>query len=150
MLLALHYDGIGERNNAFRKLEEALTIGLREGYVQLFLEDWEAVAPLLDKFRKQTRTRRTADMLGLHEYINRLARARSEQEQYADKEQFALKQLTPKEYKVLQCLIEGESNAVIAERLSIGLETVKSHCKSIYQKLGLKSRKSVLQHFGPK
>ena len=45
------------------------------------------------------------------------------------------------------CLIAGRRNVAIAEELSIGVETVKSHCKSIYQKLGLPSRKAVIRQF---
>lgn len=48
--------------------------------------------------------------------------------------------LTEREKDVLQLLAEGESNKEIARRLQIGETTVKSHVKSIMEKLGVTSR----------
>jgi signal transduction histidine kinase/DNA-binding CsgD family transcriptional regulator len=48
--------------------------------------------------------------------------------------------LTSREREVLRLLVEGASNRAIAERLSISLETVKSHMRHIMQKLGVKDR----------
>jgi DNA-binding CsgD family transcriptional regulator len=40
--------------------------------------------------------------------------------------------------------MEGKSNKEISDILLIGLSTVKSHVNSIYSKLGINSRKDVL------
>jgi len=40
----------------------------------------------------------------------------------------------------LRLLVEGASNRVIADRLSVSIETVKSHMRHIMQKLGVKDR----------
>jgi DNA-binding NarL/FixJ family response regulator len=48
--------------------------------------------------------------------------------------------ISNREYDVLQCLTEGLSNAEIAERLSIGVSTVKTHVKHILQKLNVHDR----------
>jgi LuxR family maltose regulon positive regulatory protein len=71
----------------------------------------------------------------------------SQKELAADKTHYDQKQLTAKEYIVFQGLIEKKSNASIADEQSITIETVKTHCKNIYKKLRLKSRKDVLLHF---
>ncbi len=52
----------------------------------------------------------------------------------------AVKDLTPREREVLEFLVEGESNKVIAYRLHISEHTVKFHVASIFGKLGVNTR----------
>ena len=51
--------------------------------------------------------------------------------------------LTPREADVLELLQDGASNAQIAQALSIGLETVRTHARNIYRKLGISSRRDL-------
>jgi DNA-binding NarL/FixJ family response regulator len=51
--------------------------------------------------------------------------------------------LTPREVEVLRALEEGCTNAQIADRLAIGLETVRTHSRNIYRKLGVRSRREL-------
>jgi len=51
--------------------------------------------------------------------------------------------LTPREADVLDLLQDGSTNAQIAQALSIGLETVRTHARSIYRKLGISSRRDL-------
>jgi DNA-binding NarL/FixJ family response regulator len=51
-----------------------------------------------------------------------------------------LVQLTPRQCMVLQLISRGHSNKRIAQALSIAPETVKSHVKKIFVKLGTQSR----------
>jgi DNA-binding NarL/FixJ family response regulator len=51
--------------------------------------------------------------------------------------------LTPREADVLELLQEGSTNAQIAQSLSIGLETVRTHARNIYRKLGIGSRRDL-------
>lgn len=55
-------------------------------------------------------------------------------------------EFTPREREVLQLLAQGLSNALIAERLVIGLTTVNSHVRSIYGKLGVSSRSAATRY----
>ncbi len=48
--------------------------------------------------------------------------------------------LSPRELQVLELLVEGKSNKEIAELVYLSLDTVKSHMKNVYQKLGVHSR----------
>ncbi len=52
----------------------------------------------------------------------------------------AVEDLTPREREVLEFLVEGESNKVIAYRLHISEHTVKFHVASIFGKLGVNTR----------
>lgn len=52
-------------------------------------------------------------------------------------------ELTPREAEVLELLQDGSTNSEIAKRLSIGLETVRTHARNIYRKLGIASRREL-------
>ena len=51
--------------------------------------------------------------------------------------------LTSREANVLELLQEGRTNAEIAHELSIGIETVRTHARNIYRKLGISSRRDL-------
>ena len=48
--------------------------------------------------------------------------------------------LTPRELQILELMAEGVSNRIIGQKLFISEGTVKSHVKSIFEKLGVLSR----------
>ena len=52
-------------------------------------------------------------------------------------------ELTAREGEVLELLQDGRTNSEIAEVLSIGVETVRTHARSIYRKLGVPSRREL-------
>jgi NarL family two-component system response regulator LiaR len=51
--------------------------------------------------------------------------------------------LTPRETEVLELLQSGRSNAEIAQILQVGIETVRTHARRIYRKLGVKTRRDL-------
>jgi DNA-binding NarL/FixJ family response regulator len=51
--------------------------------------------------------------------------------------------LTPREAEVLALLQHGRSNAEIALELSVGIETVRTHARRIYRKLGVRTRREL-------
>lgn len=53
--------------------------------------------------------------------------------------------LTEREHDVLRLLAEGQTNAQIAERLSVQESTVKYHVQNIFQKLGVANRTEAAQ-----
>lgn len=52
--------------------------------------------------------------------------------------------LTQREGDVLLLLRQGQSNAEIALALQIGVETVRTHARNIYRKLGVTSRRALV------
>ncbi len=52
--------------------------------------------------------------------------------------------LTPRETEVLQLMVDGKSNAEIAEQLVICLPTVKTHVGRVLAKMGVKSRSEAI------
>jgi DNA-binding NarL/FixJ family response regulator len=51
--------------------------------------------------------------------------------------------LTPREADVLELLQAGHSNAEIAGALHLGIETVRTHARHIYRKLGVSTRREL-------
>ena len=58
--------------------------------------------------------------------------------------------LTPREADVLELLQEGMTNAQIAHALSIGVETVRTHARNIYAKLGISTRRDLARIARPR
>lgn len=56
-----------------------------------------------------------------------------------EKKPVAYEHLTPKENEILQCLVKGYSYKMIADVMTISIETVRSHIKNIYRKLQVSS-----------
>jgi DNA-binding NarL/FixJ family response regulator len=51
--------------------------------------------------------------------------------------------LTSREADVLELLQDGQSNAEIAAALHVGVETVRTHARNIYRKLGVSTRRDL-------
>jgi DNA-binding NarL/FixJ family response regulator len=51
--------------------------------------------------------------------------------------------LTPREADVLELIQAGRSNAEIAHALHIGIETVRTHARRVYRKLGVNTRREL-------
>src|SRR3954468_3284932 len=58
--------------------------------------------------------------------------------------------LTAREAEVLQLLQEGMTNAEIAHHLSVGIETVRTHARNIYRKLGISTRRDLARFARPR
>jgi DNA-binding NarL/FixJ family response regulator len=58
--------------------------------------------------------------------------------------------LTPREADVLELLQQGMTNAQIAHELSIGVETVRTHARNIYAKLGIATRRDLARISRPR
>jgi DNA-binding NarL/FixJ family response regulator len=51
--------------------------------------------------------------------------------------------LTPRETEVMELLQAGHSNAEIAHELHVGIETVRTHARHVYRKLGVSTRREL-------
>jgi two-component system response regulator NreC len=58
----------------------------------------------------------------------------------------ANEQLTPREREIVVLICRGLSNKAIAERLTLAVDTVKTHRKHIYEKLDVHSRASLMDY----
>jgi DNA-binding NarL/FixJ family response regulator len=55
------------------------------------------------------------------------------------------KGLSPRELQILELVVAGKSNQRIADQIHVSLDTVKSHLKNIYGKLGVHSRSQAIK-----
>lgn len=82
-------------------------------------------------------------LLSQREVLEALRLVRRERER--DQEtRLKIEKLTPKEREVLQALAEGLSDKGIAERLYVGVGTIRTHVRSILAKLEVQSRLQAL------
>lgn len=54
--------------------------------------------------------------------------------------------LTPREMEVLDLISQGYTMRACADTLVISLDTVRSHCKSIYRKLGIHTKQEIINY----
>ncbi len=121
--------------NAAGDTEQAIEIATpllrrceREGHVRLFLDGGPAVRQLLATAAQQTPS----------SYVQSLSRWSAEAALATDDERALL---SAREREVLTFLADRMTYAEIAERLFISQNTVKSHAKSVYTKLGVRGRR---------
>jgi len=132
-LEALALQAVGQATPALTALSRALSLAEPEGYVRVFADEGAPMARLLQLAAEQgiypAYAARLLDVLGA---------ARPERERVA---RGGLPEpLTDRELEVLRLLAAGLSNREIADELVITENTVRSHCKSIFGKLGAHKR----------
>ncbi|MBI5256599.1 MAG: helix-turn-helix transcriptional regulator [Burkholderiales bacterium] len=152
LLLALARQRSGDAAGASAALAELLQPASREGFVRLILDEGPAVAPLLQRLRSVAQhgasEGRRADDPILADYLDRLLTQygsavlaeEAEAPAGALPAEAPTEPLTGKELRVLQLLAEGYSNSAMAEKLFVSDSTVRTHLRSINQKLGAHSR----------
>lgn len=132
---------------ALKYLEKSLKIGMAEGYVRSYLDEFSPMARLLRYYtasRRKRPDRHAAKQLA--DYAKELLRQIHESlpetmESYIEAAPAGMiERLTEQEQKVLALLVKANTNREIGAKLGIGLRTVKSHTGNIYGKLGVKNR----------
>jgi LuxR family maltose regulon positive regulatory protein len=137
-LQALAFRSKGDVDQALRVLEHALSIGEPEGYIRSFVDEGEAMAELL----RAAALRGTAP-----EYVNKLLAAFEvaehgplEEIATASDAQSLMEPLSTRELEVLRLLNTSLSSTEMADELVVSVNTVRTHIRSIYSKLGVHSR----------
>lgn len=140
---------------ALKYLEKSLQIGMTEGYARSFLDEFSPMARLLRYYTTSRRKRAEQSVAKpLAEYARDLLRQMYESfpETIESNAEIAstemIDRLTEQEQKVLQLLIEANTNHEIGIKLGIGLRTVKTHTANIYSKLGVKNRAQCMKLVG--
>ncbi len=138
-LTAITYEKKNDRPRAMESLDEALTLGMEEGYARTFLDEGEPMAGLLRKYRRWDGSLKSQEK---REYAKRLLQAIKDmvKTQAADMPENSACALTRTEKKVLVLLAAGRTNFEIAEALGMTVRTVKYHNTHIFGKLGVRNR----------
>ena len=121
---------------ALPPLERALALAEPEGYVRMFVDEGSAMASLLDAAEQQGIAR---------DYVRRLQNALSGTEQRAPTAQRLVDPLSQRELDVLRLLGTDLGGPDIARELVLSLNTVRTHTRNIYAKLGVNSRRAAVR-----
>jgi LuxR family maltose regulon positive regulatory protein len=128
---------LGDDHSGRADVVHALELGQPEGYLSIFVEEGPAVATVLnDLLAAPRRGAVTPD------YIRRILAAFQAPSQPAAPavSQPGLSLLTGREREVLCLMAAGMKYGEIAAKLVVSLNTVRSHVKAIYGKLGVDNR----------
>ena len=121
---------------ALPPLERALALAEPEGYVRMFVDEGPAMASLLEAAEKHGIAR---------DYVRRLQNALSGAEERAPVTQGLVDPLSQRELDVLRLLGTDLGGPDIARELVLSLNTVRTHTKNIYAKLGVNSRRAAVR-----
>jgi LuxR family maltose regulon positive regulatory protein len=127
ILQARCLQSIGKRDDAMRKLAQALLMAEPDGYARLFLDEGHAMAALLRAARAQGHS---------PEYVRRLLAFFGK----GIDRGAPLDPLSERELEVLNLVTKGYTNREIATELIVEVSTVKTHINRIYSKLGVNNR----------
>jgi LuxR family maltose regulon positive regulatory protein len=142
VLRALVLRARNDEPGALATLRRALTLAEPEGYVRTFAEEGD---PMVDLLQRQLKAWRGADDVPL-EYVGKLLEALGEGitlpagMDVRDTAGLTLDPITGRQLEVLKLLDSDLSNREIASRLFVSLDTVKSHTRHLYAKLGVHNR----------
>ncbi|MBI1279219.1 MAG: helix-turn-helix transcriptional regulator [Anaerolineaceae bacterium] len=135
ILLALAHHMQGETPAALAALEDALTLAKPEGYVRIFLDEGKPMTVLLETALKQ----------GIQpEFVHQLLSASGKVEDSAPVDQGLADPLSERELEVLRLLRTDLDGPDIAQELIVSLNTLRTHTKNIYTKLGVNNRRSAV------
>jgi LuxR family maltose regulon positive regulatory protein len=127
----------GEIDEAAQLLGDALAVAEPGGFIRTFVDEGLPMAHLLSE---------AAARGIMPDYIAKLVAVfeakeqKSERKSYLPTAQPLIEPLSQRELEVLQLIAQGLSNREIGARLYIALDTVKSHNRNIFSKLGVKNR----------
>ncbi|WP_350002315.1 LuxR C-terminal-related transcriptional regulator [Pseudarthrobacter sp. WHRI 8279] len=140
MLQALALEAQGQRALALVPLERALAEAGPEGFVRLFVDEGASLAPLLaEAAGKGTAPAHTALLLRSLETVKPgTAIRRTAAPQPED--------LSKRELEVLRLLGSSLSGPEIARQLFVSVNTLRTHTKRIFTKLGVNSRREAVRH----
>jgi LuxR family maltose regulon positive regulatory protein len=144
MLQALAFQAVGDTTPAIDALERALALAEPNGFIRIFVDEGPLMARLLYEVLSHAEAL-SRDIAP--DYVRQLLSAFpvTEPGQSATPENEAadsklMEPLSEREIEVLHLIAEGLTNQEIASRLYLTLNTVKSHSRNIYGKLGVHNR----------
>ncbi|MEW1822586.1 LuxR C-terminal-related transcriptional regulator [Arthrobacter sp. NPDC080031] len=141
VLMALAHQKVADDGAARAALQRAVALAEPEGYVTVFVDEGQAMASLLEALAKQESA---PDYVGW--LVESLGTETHETEaQGIPAPQRLLEPLSERELQVLRLLSSELDGPEIARELTISLNTLRTHTKNIYAKLGANSRRSAVR-----
>ncbi len=146
-LLAVAYWKKGDRSRAFGLVERVLSIARPEGYIRLFVAEGRDMQTMLTEFLSKTRRRAPTKERSLAPYVTSILRAFGPTAPAVPDQAEAAEIaciLTGREAEVLRLLPSALSIEGIARELYVTVNTVRTHLKHLYEKIGAHSRPEAL------
>lgn len=131
-----------DRSRAYQALEEAIALGLPEGYRRVYLDEGEPLRILLQGYRAQLKKDETEGQYPDHIALVDLLLSCFPSYSQVEKRGEVL--LTDREIEILRCMAEGLTNEEIGRKLYISAGTVKAHSAAIYRKLDVANRSEAI------
>src|ERR1700694_130333 len=126
----------GDIPAALVPLQQALTLAEPEGYVRMFVDEGPPMALLLEAAAKH----------GIApNYVRHLLAAFGSAEDRTPVTQGLIEPLSEREVVVLRLLATGLNGPDIARELVVSLNTMRTHTKNIYSKLGVNDRRAAVR-----
>jgi LuxR family maltose regulon positive regulatory protein len=136
VLQALAHEAGRNAPAALAALHRAVTLAQPEGYVRLFADEGTPMAALLKALSKQP---------AASTHVRRLLAATTTAGTHASILSELIDPLSERELDVLRLLGGDLDGPDIARELSVSLNTLRTHTKSIYAKLGVSSRRAAVR-----
>jgi LuxR family maltose regulon positive regulatory protein len=134
-LRALANARAGDRAAALGALDRAITLAEPDGYLRVFVDEGPPMARLLKESAKSSPARA---------YVRRVLASFGGPDRSAHR-QASLEPLSERELDVLRLLATDLGGPEIARELFVSLNTMRTHTKSIYAKLGVSSRRAAVR-----
>jgi ATP/maltotriose-dependent transcriptional regulator MalT len=138
-LLALARQAQHRQQAALPHLQRALALAEPEGYVRLFVDEGQAMKTLLLRIRSSA-TRLSEYAADLLSAFPRTLPDDTHAQTTSGHRQALIETLSARELELLRCIAAGMTNQGIADTLLVSINTVKSHARHIYGKLGASNR----------
>src|SRR6476661_1368551 len=136
VLQALTHQARGDIPAALVSLRRALTLAEPESYVRIFADEGPPMASLL---------RAAAKLRIAPSYVRRLLAAVNKTGDSTPASQGLIEPLSERELDVLRLLGTDLGGPDIARELIVSLNTVRTHTKNIYAKLGVNNRRAAVR-----
>lgn len=140
ILLALAHDAAGDRSASVAALQQALERAEPDGFVRVFLEEGPQLTALLRSARWDGSAGRHA-----HEILDAGAALPPAAPTVRN---HLVEELSTRERDVLRLLRSDLSGPDIARELTVSLNTLRTHTKRIYTKLGVTNRREAVRRAG--
>ena len=136
VLQALTHQARGDIPAALASLRRALTLAEPESYIRIFADEGPPMASLL---------RAAAKLRIAPSYVRRLLAAVNKTGDSTPASQGLIEPLSERELDVLRLLGTDLGGPDIARELIVSLNTVRTHTKNIYAKLGVNNRRAAVR-----
>jgi LuxR family maltose regulon positive regulatory protein len=136
---SLAHQAGGDVPAALAGLRRALTLAEPEGYVRIFVDEGPSMVSLLRLVAKQGAP---------SSYVRRLVAAVGVPADRGPVDQALIDPLSARELDVLRLLGTDLDGPGIARELFVSLNTVRTHTKNIYAKLGVNNRRAAVRRAG--